>query len=94
VTVAARTRGRSRPDPRGVALGEEALLVRPEGADVVLLDEFGPLELAGDLWRPFADALAAGPGTPVLTVREELIGPVRDPYARRSPRVVRRVVEQ
>jgi nucleoside-triphosphatase THEP1 len=45
-----------------------------EGADVLFVDEIGPLEAdGGGLWEPCRDILAAFPGRIVLTVRPTLL---------------------
>ncbi len=67
----------------GVALGGAAL-GRPatDGADLVIVDEFGPLELASQGWRAAVDSLVdAGRMPLLLVVREELAGTVRRLYA-------------
>lgn len=66
----------------GRRLGCDALdAVATDGADLVIVDEFGPLELAGRLWRAAVDSLVhAGRAPLVVVVREELAGAVRDVY--------------
>lgn len=50
-------------------------------ADLVIVDEFGPLELASRGWRAAVDSLVhVGGGAVVLVVRQELAGAVRDAY--------------
>jgi nucleoside-triphosphatase THEP1 len=44
----------------GLELGREALTVRGPSADVVVVDEVGPLELAGGGWAAALDELAGG----------------------------------
>lgn len=68
-------------DERGVALGARAL--RPDGthdADLIVVDEFGPLEVAGGLWRPFVDALADSAASVLLVVRDDLASAVGQIY--------------
>jgi len=67
----------------GMTLGARAL-GRPgtEGADLVVVDEFGPLELASKGWRGAVDSLVDAGRTPILlVVREELAGTVQQLYA-------------
>jgi len=69
--------------PAGVALGAAALgKDRTRNADLVVVDEFGPLEMAGGLWRPFVDALALADTTLVVAVRDDLAEAVRRIYKR------------
>jgi nucleoside-triphosphatase THEP1 len=67
----------------GGRLGSHALdTAATEGADLVIVDEFGPLELASRGWRAAVDSLVHAGRTPlVLVVRQELVGAVRDVYA-------------
>lgn len=59
------------------ALSEEAT----ESADLIVVDEFGPLELSGRGWRSGVESLLAG-GNPavLLVVRRELVDAVRRMY--------------
>jgi nucleoside-triphosphatase THEP1 len=59
-------------------------------ADLVVVDEFGPLELGGAGWREAADRLARRPAGPVLVlvVREALVEQVADLYADGRPQVL------
>ncbi len=68
---------------KGLRLGRRALgRTATAGADLVIVDEFGPLELASRGWREAVDALVYGGTTPLLlVVRLELAGAVRDMYA-------------
>jgi nucleoside-triphosphatase THEP1 len=62
----------------GLALGREALH-HPQAlsADLVVVDEFGPLELRGGGWRDATDRLVAeAAGLILLVVREELVAAV------------------
>ena len=60
------------------ALGRAAT----DGADLVIDDEFGPLELASQGWRGAVDALvSAGQTSLLLVVREELADTVQQLYA-------------
>jgi nucleoside-triphosphatase THEP1 len=67
----------------GVTLGSAALgQAATHGADLVIVDEFGPLELASQGWRPAVDSLiSAGPIRLLLVVREELAAAVQQLYA-------------
>jgi nucleoside-triphosphatase THEP1 len=67
----------------GQRLGRQALeAAATEGADLIIVDEFGPLELACGGWRPAVDALVhTGRAPVVIVVRRELAGAVRDVYA-------------
>ena len=65
----------------GLAAGERALGAAALWADLVIVDEFGPLELRGEGWRACTDSLVAGAkGLIVLVVREELVDAVRRLY--------------
>ena len=66
----------------GVSLGQAALGgAAARRADLVVVDEFGPLELRGGGWRRAVDALAAGAaGTILLVVREGILEEVRQLY--------------
>jgi len=67
----------------GLRLGHQALEVgATEGADLVIVDEFGPLELASQGWRRAVDALVRAGRMPLLlVVRQELAGAVQEAYA-------------
>ncbi len=54
-------------DPTGLALGNAALSA--DAADVVVVDEVGPWELAGSGWAARLDALVRGPAALLLIVR-------------------------
>lgn len=60
----------------GLRLGREALRLdrlRAAGADLVIVDEVGPLELSGEGWAPALDVLAAEwPGGMLWLVRRDL----------------------
>jgi len=75
----------------GFALGAAALGgAEARAAGLVIVDEFGPLELWGGGWRSAADRLVAGAaGVVLLVVREELVPAVLALYGRRRCRVVR-----
>jgi len=74
----------------GLKLGNHALdVAATEGADLVIVDEFGPLELASGGWRPAVDSLVdAGRMPLVIVVRQELAGAVRKAYADVPSRVL------
>lgn len=67
----------------GLQLGRAALSGPGEGsADLVIVDEFGPLELDGKGWRNNVDSLlAAGRAVVLLVVRRELVGRVQQLYS-------------
>jgi hypothetical protein len=74
----------------GLQVGRRALdVAATERADLVVVDEFGPLELASRGWRAAVDALVhAGKAPLLIVVREELAGEVRDVYADVPSRVL------
>lgn len=74
----------------GLRLGSHALdAAATEGANLVMVDEFGPLELAQRGWRAAVDSLVYAGKTPlVIVVRQELAGAVRDVYADVTSRLV------
>jgi iron complex transport system ATP-binding protein len=74
----------------GLALGKEALGGEAvEDAGVVIVDEFGPLELAGGGWRGAVDALLGSTtGVVVLIVRDRIVERVRRLYAALLPVVI------
>lgn len=50
-------------------------------ADLVVVDEFGPMELKGRIWRKNVDSLlASGGNSALLVVRQELVQAVRELY--------------
>jgi nucleoside-triphosphatase THEP1 len=67
----------------GLRLGSAALnREATESADLVVVDEFGPLEIAGQGWRSSVDSLVASiSATILLVVRRELVNPVQRVYA-------------
>jgi nucleoside-triphosphatase len=67
----------------GLKLGARALdVAAAEGADLVIVDEFGPLELASQGWRRAVDSLVqAGKASLLLVVRRELVDAVQEIYA-------------
>ena len=67
----------------GLELGRAALSLNAVGsADLVIIDEFGPLELNGLLWRKNVDSLLASSSALILlVVRQELTDAVRLVYA-------------
>jgi nucleoside-triphosphatase THEP1 len=66
----------------GWALGEEALGPgATKGADLIIIDEYGPLELASQGWRAAAERLmTTTEAALLLVVREELAEKVRQLY--------------
>ncbi len=66
----------------GLALGNEALgLTATRDADLIIVDEYGPLELAFQGWRAATDRLMASTGAVLLlVVREELADKVQQLY--------------
>lgn len=67
----------------GLELGRKALSPRAAGnADLVIIDEYGPLELNSQGWRAATDRLMSTTGAVILlVVREELADKVRQLYA-------------
>jgi iron complex transport system ATP-binding protein len=67
----------------GVRLGKAALRQElEESADLVIIDEFGPMELSGQGWRSSVDSLLASMNmTLLLVVRRELVNAVQRVYA-------------
>jgi nucleoside-triphosphatase THEP1 len=64
--------------PEGLALGSRALGPDARDADVVLVDEVGPFELAGGGWAPALDRLAGEHEGPVLlVVRASIVDAVK-----------------
>lgn len=74
----------------GLILGSHALdVAATEGVDLVVVDEFGPLELASRGWRRAVDSLVYAGRTPLLiVVRRELAGAVQEVYADVPSRVL------
>ncbi|MFA6317430.1 MAG: nucleoside-triphosphatase [Elusimicrobiota bacterium] len=71
--------GKFRFSDEGIAFGLKALETALEkGADVIVVDEVGPLELQGRGWAPALDSLAAGRRKPMVwVVRPELVALVK-----------------
>lgn len=67
----------------GLRFGSLALdMDATNGADLVIVDEFGPLEFGSRGWRSAVDLLVrAGRASLVLVVRQELAQAVQDVYA-------------
>ena len=67
----------------GLKLGRTALSpAATESADLIIVDEFGPLELRGDGWRRDVDSLLASCDALILlVVRQELADRVQELYA-------------
>jgi nucleoside-triphosphatase THEP1 len=56
--------------PEGLTLGRAALTAAAMAwPDLIIVDEVGPLELAGQGWAEYLAALAAGPGLTLFAVR-------------------------
>ena len=75
----------------GLALGTEALSPPAvSGADLVIVDEFGPLELGGGGWRGATDELLASQAAAavLLVVRDKLASAVKQLYAAHGPRLI------
>lgn len=76
-------------DERGLRLGEAALGRDWAGkARMVVVDEFGPLELRGGGWRPAVDAMVGSAAAVLLVVRDGLVGEVGRLYAAMEPRAI------
>lgn len=61
----------------GLAVGHRALGGDAMGADVIVVDEVGPFELAGGGWAGDLDALRGGEAALLLVVRESVLEEVR-----------------
>ncbi|MDY6914214.1 MAG: nucleoside-triphosphatase [Planctomycetota bacterium] len=73
----------------GLALGRKALGPAAGTADMVIVDEFGPLELAGGGWREAVDELLRSTGgLGLLVVRDGSVDAVRRLYALFQPLIV------
>jgi nucleoside-triphosphatase THEP1 len=73
-------------DPEGLALGRAALTAA--GADVVVVDEVGPWELAGSGWAERLDELVRQPVTLLLVVRHACLFDVTSRWALEPAAVV------
>lgn len=75
----------------GLELGRSALdSLHRSRSDLVIVDEFGPLELSGKGWRKAVDRLIdANQTTLLLVVRQELCDEVSALYASKSVRIMR-----
>ena len=67
----------------GLRLGNTALSKgATESADLIVVDEFGPMELSGRGWRSSVESLLSSDDlTVLLVVRRELVDAVRGVYA-------------
>ena len=76
--------------PEGLELGNTALgSAAARSAALVVVDEFGPLELRGQGWRPAVDALlSSARGVVLLVVRERLAHRAARLYASHRPQVL------
>ncbi len=74
----------------GLALGAEALgLEATRDAELVVVDEFGPLEIRGDGWRRAVDTLVrSAKALVLLVVREEIIDLVKRLYPGGCPSAI------
>jgi nucleoside-triphosphatase THEP1 len=79
----------------GFNLGRTALSsAATKSADLIIVDEFGPLELAGRGWRKEVDLLLASiEAVVMLVVRDELVEQVRDLY-KNYPTLILAATEQ
>lgn len=68
----------------GLKLGDAVLsLEETRSADLIVVDEFGPLELKGNGWRKSVDSLlTTSDAIILLVVRRELVDAVRQLYAK------------
>jgi len=84
------TTGKFAFDADGLALGRAALSGRAAmTADLVVVDEFGPLELQGGGWRAQVDRLVEeADGLVLLVVRHALAEPVAGLYGLAAERVI------
>ena len=75
---------------QGLELGRSALEFTTDStADLIIIDEYGPLELAHRGWRPQTDRLIAGAsGTVLLVVRDELVDRVVRTYPQTAALIV------
>ena len=76
--------------PEGLELGRATLgSMAARSAALVIVDEFGPLELRGEGWREAVDSLVAtAEGVVLLVVREGLVARVAQLYAQLDPRTL------
>ena len=67
----------------GLKLGTAALSAEAtKSADLIIVDEFGPLELNGDGWRKNVDSLlVSSEAVILLVVRRQLVDEIRQLYA-------------
>ena len=73
----------------GLAFGRTVLAQSTRSPGLCIVDEYGPLELAGRGWRRAVDSLLETAATlVVLAVRHELTQRVADLYRRRTPQIV------
>lgn len=76
--------------PSGLRFGNAALQSsQSRSAALVIVDEFGPMELRGNGWRHAVDQLVSeSPGTLLLVVRKELADDVCQVYAQWDPECI------
>ena len=73
----------------GLAFGRTVLSQSARSAGLCIIDEYGPLELAGRGWRQAVDSLLdRAPALVVIVVRRELTDRVAELYRQRSPQIV------
>lgn len=75
-------------DPEALAFGSNALEPAPGAAEVVVVDEVGPLELRGLGWRNALESLLEKPIIPVLVVRKRCLGSILDHLNLRSASIM------
>lgn len=82
IPLARRKTGRFTFFDTGLKFGNAALsTTATKSADLVIVDEFGPLELKGQLWRENVDLLIVSSSSLILlVVRQELADEVRRTY--------------
>ena len=73
----------------GLAFGRTVLAQSARSTGLCLVDEFGPLELAGRGWRQSVDSLLDRTSAlVVMVVRQELVERVAELYRRRCPQIL------
>lgn len=73
----------------GLELGRSALKTTCKPARLIVVDEYGPLELKNGGWRSEVDSLIQRrPGMILLVVRDELANRVAQIYSEEAPRII------